>query len=217
MLALAPRAWYHALEEACSPVFWSILLIMHHPTSGCEPATAPLPSLQSCSPGDTADARLGSSRPASYFFVYPNIMINRYGPWLDTNIALPVRDNPGKCRVVFDWWLERSMLEKLVQEQQQQQEQQEEERQQLVRVVDVMGEVELSHRAAVSLPFVIESLRSSHQVQVCVCLGTAGKLRVQGGNPERSESGPLRNVLCTTTHHYALWAHFTVGHLPALS
>ena len=34
--------------------------------------------------------RLGDS--ALYAFVYPNLMINRYGPWMDTNVVLPGPD-----------------------------------------------------------------------------------------------------------------------------
>jgi choline monooxygenase len=39
---------------------------------------------------------------AIYAFCYPNLMINRYGPCLDTNLVLPVA--PDRCRVVFDFW-----------------------------------------------------------------------------------------------------------------
>ncbi|KAI3974508.1 hypothetical protein MKX01_018001 [Papaver californicum] len=53
--------------------------------------------------GDVFD-RLGSK--AFYAFVYPNFMINRYGPWMDTNLVLPL--GPNKCRVIFDYFLEAS-------------------------------------------------------------------------------------------------------------
>ncbi|MCB9679284.1 MAG: aromatic ring-hydroxylating dioxygenase subunit alpha [Alphaproteobacteria bacterium] len=51
--------------------------------------------------GDPSHAdRIG---PATiYAFVYPNLMINRYGPCLDTNLVLPL--GPDRCRVLFDFW-----------------------------------------------------------------------------------------------------------------
>ncbi|PKI52627.1 hypothetical protein CRG98_026967 [Punica granatum] len=63
-------------------------------------------SIQWCE-GGTADAqddydRLGSK--ALYAFIYPNFMINRYGPWMDTNLVLPL--GPRKCRVIFNYFLE---------------------------------------------------------------------------------------------------------------
>ncbi|KAK8601977.1 hypothetical protein V6N13_058354 [Hibiscus sabdariffa] len=51
------------------------------------------------------DDRLGSK--AFYAFIYPNFMINRYGPWMDTNLAIPL--GPRKCLVVFDYFLEASL------------------------------------------------------------------------------------------------------------
>lgn len=42
---------------------------------------------------------------ALYAFVYPNFMINRYGPALDTNLVLPL--GPERCRVVFDFFFEQ--------------------------------------------------------------------------------------------------------------
>ncbi|XP_057980603.1 choline monooxygenase, chloroplastic isoform X2 [Malania oleifera] len=65
-------------------------------------------SIQSCDgsmeSGDDFD-RLGSK--ALYAFIYPNFMINRYGPWMDTNLVLPL--GPRKCQVVFDYFLETSL------------------------------------------------------------------------------------------------------------
>ncbi|KAL0739187.1 hypothetical protein Bca4012_015397 [Brassica carinata] len=49
--------------------------------------------------------RLGSR--ALYAFVYPNFMINRYGPWMDTNLVIPL--GPRKCKVVFDYFLDPSL------------------------------------------------------------------------------------------------------------
>lgn len=66
-------------------------------------------SIQSCEGGsmDRKDDydRLGSK--ALYAFIYPNFMINRYGPWMDTNLVLPL--GPRKCQVVFDYFLEASL------------------------------------------------------------------------------------------------------------
>ncbi|XP_057422414.1 choline monooxygenase, chloroplastic isoform X3 [Lotus japonicus] len=66
-------------------------------------------SIQSCESSseksnDNYD-RLG--RKAIYAFIYPNFMINRYGPWMDTNLVLPL--GPNKCQVVFDYYLEHSL------------------------------------------------------------------------------------------------------------
>ncbi|TYI31569.1 hypothetical protein ES332_A05G459500v1 [Gossypium tomentosum] len=63
-------------------------------------------SIQSAEGGSKQkeDDRLGSK--AFYAFIYPNFMINRYGPWMDTNLAIPL--GPRKCLVVFDYFLEAS-------------------------------------------------------------------------------------------------------------
>jgi choline monooxygenase len=55
-------------------------------------------SVQTC-PASDAERTEGG---AVYAFCYPNLMINRYGPCLDTNLVLPVA--PDRCRVVFDFW-----------------------------------------------------------------------------------------------------------------
>jgi len=57
-------------------------------------------SVQSC-PG-TADERVGTE--AVYAFIYPNFMLNRYGPWLDVNLVLPL--GPERCLTVFDYYLD---------------------------------------------------------------------------------------------------------------
>ncbi|CAK9171580.1 unnamed protein product [Ilex paraguariensis] len=66
-------------------------------------------SIQRCD-GDQVESeedfdRLGSK--ALYAFIYPNFMINRYGPWMDTNLVLPL--GPRKCQVVFDYFLDASL------------------------------------------------------------------------------------------------------------
>lgn len=66
-------------------------------------------SIQSCESApaerDGLD-RLGAK--ALYAFIYPNFMINRYGPWMDTNLALPLGSN--KCEVIFDYFLDSSLM-----------------------------------------------------------------------------------------------------------
>ncbi|KAK1611860.1 hypothetical protein QYE76_035533 [Lolium multiflorum] len=67
-------------------------------------------SIQRCesAPAEQEDIdRLGTK--ATYAFVYPNFMINRYGPWMDTNLAVPL--DATRCKVVFDYFLDESLLE----------------------------------------------------------------------------------------------------------
>ena len=58
--------------------------------------------------GDSQDlatapsTRIGDG--ALYAWIYPNTMINRYGPVLDVNRVLPVA--PNRCVVHFDWWFD---------------------------------------------------------------------------------------------------------------
>lgn len=49
-----------------------------------------------------AAARIGSG--AIYAWIYPNFMINRYGPCLDTNHVVPL--GPDRCRVDYQFWFE---------------------------------------------------------------------------------------------------------------
>ncbi|KAL2632907.1 hypothetical protein R1flu_004386 [Riccia fluitans] len=48
----------------------------------------------------------GKGDRAFYAFVYPNFMINRYGPWMDTNLVLPI--SATQCQVIINWFLEPS-------------------------------------------------------------------------------------------------------------
>ena len=50
------------------------------------------------------EERLGQG--AVYAFVYPNLMLNRYGPILDTNWAIPL--GPERTLTVFDYWFEQT-------------------------------------------------------------------------------------------------------------
>lgn len=50
---------------------------------------------------------------AFYAFVYPNLMINRYGPAMDTNHVVPL--GPDRCRVYFDFFFEAGADEDFIQ------------------------------------------------------------------------------------------------------
>ncbi|KAI5060463.1 hypothetical protein GOP47_0024883 [Adiantum capillus-veneris] len=63
-------------------------------------------SIQSCKT-DSVAGRLGQS--AFYAFVYPNFMINRYGPWMDTNLVIPLETS--KCLVVFHYFLDPRLVD----------------------------------------------------------------------------------------------------------
>ena len=59
-------------------------------------------SVQSCPAGGPDAGRLGER--AIYVWIHPNFMINRYGPWMDTNLVLPL--DAQRCAVVFDYYFE---------------------------------------------------------------------------------------------------------------
>ncbi|GMU57430.1 MAG: diguanylate cyclase [Candidatus Xenobia bacterium] len=63
-------------------------------------------SVQSCAGGE--DARVGAE--AVYAFLFPNFMLNRYGPWLDTNLVVPL--GVDRCLTVFDYYLEPEAVDK---------------------------------------------------------------------------------------------------------
>ncbi|XXG58118.1 hypothetical protein AAC387_Pa04g0508 [Persea americana] len=66
-------------------------------------------SIQSCE-GTSVESRENFDRLGSkalYAFIYPNFMINRYGPWMDTNLVLPLGSR--KCQVIFDYFLDASL------------------------------------------------------------------------------------------------------------
>jgi choline monooxygenase len=64
-------------------------------------------SVQTC---PSKGGRLGDL--AKYLFVHPNFMINRYGSWMDTNLVLP--DGPDRCTVVFDYYHDGPLDEKVL-------------------------------------------------------------------------------------------------------
>ena len=67
-------------------------------------------SMQSCaatsSPGSDSSTdfaqRIGEQ--ADYAWIYPNFMVNRYGPWMDTNTVIPL--SAKSCLIVFDYYHE---------------------------------------------------------------------------------------------------------------
>ena len=44
---------------------------------------------------------------AAYAFIYPNLMLNRYGPWLDINLVEPT--GPQTCTVRFQYFLDQGI------------------------------------------------------------------------------------------------------------
>jgi choline monooxygenase len=63
-------------------------------------------SIQTAGPGEVAE-RIGGG--ATYVFRYPSLMLNRYGPVLDTNVVIPLA--PDRCRVLFDFWFDRNVVQ----------------------------------------------------------------------------------------------------------
>ncbi|XP_023344847.1 choline monooxygenase, chloroplastic [Eurytemora carolleeae] len=70
-------------------------------------STAPHYSLQEV--GGKGTERIGSN--ALFFFLYPSLMINRYGPWMDTNMVVPTGHD--SCTIVYDYYLENQLLNKM--------------------------------------------------------------------------------------------------------
>jgi len=56
--------------------------------------------------GAANDPRVGGER-SIYAYLFPNFMLNRYGPWLDTNAVVPT--GPRTCSIVYDYFLEASV------------------------------------------------------------------------------------------------------------
>ena len=59
-------------------------------------------ALQSVHSSSAANERVAGA--ALYAWIYPNLMINRYGPMMDINRVTPL--GAGRCRVDFDWYFE---------------------------------------------------------------------------------------------------------------
>jgi choline monooxygenase len=90
-----------------------------------------------------ATTRFGTQRSAVYAHLYPNIMYNRYGPWLDVDIVHPISES--SSLIVKAWYIEKSMLKE------------EEEQKQDKGTVHHQGESNVAK-------FIEESLSSSRQV-----------------------------------------------------
>jgi choline monooxygenase len=54
--------------------------------------------------GDADNARIGGG--AEYVWIYPNLMVNRYGPVLDVNIVIP--EAVDRTAVRFEYWFEET-------------------------------------------------------------------------------------------------------------
>lgn len=65
---------------------------------------------QSCVGAAGNSARVGGA--ALYAHVWPNLMLNRYGPWCDINIVYPV--SARKCEIVFDYFLAVSCIQEKI-------------------------------------------------------------------------------------------------------
>jgi len=69
-------------------------------------------SIQSClpprevAPGAEGDFPQRIGEGALYAWLYPNFMINRYGPVMDTNYVLPLAQD--RTRVIFDYYFDRT-------------------------------------------------------------------------------------------------------------
>jgi len=69
-------------------------------------------SMQSCPAASgpvsdpSADFAQRVGQQADYAWIHPNFMVNRYGPWMDTNAVIPL--SAESCLVVFDYYHEGS-------------------------------------------------------------------------------------------------------------
>ncbi len=59
--------------------------------------------LQTC---PESSPELGSPGEVRYLWMHPNLMVNFYWPWVDVNFVVPT--GPGRCEVIFDWWVDAS-------------------------------------------------------------------------------------------------------------
>ncbi len=71
-------------------------------------------SIQSCAagsavPGSGNDFAERLAGGALYAFIYPNFMINRYGPVMDTNWVVPL--GPDRTLTIFDYYFEQEVID----------------------------------------------------------------------------------------------------------
>ena len=62
-------------------------------------------SIQSVS-SNSNNPRLGNR--AVYGFLYPNTIFNRYGPWLDINVVIPINENETIVRI--EWFIDSNLI-----------------------------------------------------------------------------------------------------------
>jgi choline monooxygenase len=64
--------------------------------------------VQTCAPAEQADARIDYDARqrigdgAIYAWIYPNLMLNRYGSCLDTNYVVPLAHDT--CKVIYEFY-----------------------------------------------------------------------------------------------------------------
>jgi choline monooxygenase len=64
-------------------------------------------SIQSTfSSSNNYDGRIGNR--AIYTYIYPNIMFNRYGSWLDINVVIPHSEK--ECTILIEWFLCKNFI-----------------------------------------------------------------------------------------------------------
>jgi len=78
--------------------------------SSTSAASSPLSSRLQSSPSSSSSLNTcdDNKSKALYIFHYPNLCINRYGKWMDTNIVWPVSVN--ECIVEFDWYVDKDII-----------------------------------------------------------------------------------------------------------
>jgi len=76
----------------------------HYVVQTCEGAkSAPGPEIAKL------DIRERVGNHATYVWTFSNLMINRYGPFLDINRVIPLDE--GRCRIIFDYFVEDDRLD----------------------------------------------------------------------------------------------------------
>ncbi|XP_078578643.1 uncharacterized protein LOC144863397 isoform X2 [Branchiostoma floridae x Branchiostoma japonicum] len=61
--------------------------------------------------GDDSAKRQRIGTKAVYSCIYPNLLVNRYGPWLDINIVLPL--GPDRSLMIYDFYLKETFANEL--------------------------------------------------------------------------------------------------------
>lgn len=65
------------------------------------------PASTPASDASITESRVKGGQDALYIFQYPNICINRYGSWMDTNVVYPL--SATSCVVHFDWFVDPAL------------------------------------------------------------------------------------------------------------